>query len=163
MPIPPIKNRERKTWKGQKKRSPEGPRALSVQQQVLQELSQVLQQLLLQQPPLKPPHMKRSSRTMIIQKQPPLLFPQNMLRPFLRAMWWALAAPRAGGTAVSQRASPAVCAILCPTRRRGDMGVMQMQKEFENENMPAGEKIPGGHILWNAVWHQHSLWESGFI
>lgn len=52
---------------------------LSVQQPQLQLLSQqllVLQQQLL---PLQPPHMKRSRRMIIIQKQPLLLFPQNIL------------------------------------------------------------------------------------
>lgn len=53
------------------------------QQQVLQLLSQLqllVQQLLPQQLlPLQPPHMNRSRRMIIIQKQPPLLFPQNML------------------------------------------------------------------------------------
>mgnify|MGYP005777796385 CR=1 len=48
------------------------------QLQLLQLLSQV-QELVLQQQPLLPPQLNRSRRMMIIQKQPLLLFPQNIL------------------------------------------------------------------------------------
>ena len=48
------------------------------QLQLLQLLSQV-QELVLQQQPLLPPQLNRSRRMMIIQKQPLLLCPQNIL------------------------------------------------------------------------------------
>ena len=48
------------------------------QLQLLQLLSQV-QELVLQQQPLLPPQLNRSRIMMIIQKQPLLLFPQNIL------------------------------------------------------------------------------------
>ena len=49
-----------------------------LQLQLLQLLSQV-QELVLQQQPLLTPQLNRSRRMMIIQKQPLLLFPQNIL------------------------------------------------------------------------------------